>query len=124
MRLRRPSISHRANRILLEEYRDRLIERLMSCPDPGAAGAIVAEAEPVLASRHLLPFTRDKFWESLHQDLAAVRDSARLLKDREAGARLAAVAAAAQARIARFRDSTVDPATAGEYCVMGASEGS
>jgi len=98
-------------RMSLDEYREQLIGRLKSCTNTAAARTLLAEADLVLVNARLTSLTQGKFWESLDEDLETAREEARLLADREAGVKLAAVIVVAQARIARFRERlSEDPA--------------
>lgn len=97
-----------ASRMSLDEYRDQLMERLMSCPDTAAARTLLAEAELVLVHARLTVLTQSKFWESLQEDLTAIADAAGLSADRKADVKLAALVAAAHARIARYRERLSD----------------
>ena len=88
----------------LDDYRDQLTERLKSCPDTAAARTLLAEAELVLLNARLTALTQSKFWESLQEELEAIAKAARSSADRSAAAKLEAVVAAAQARLARYRE--------------------
>jgi hypothetical protein len=92
----------------LDEYREQLIGRLKSCADTAAARTLLAEAELVIVNARLALPTQLKFWESVHEDLDALVEAVRLSADRETGMKLAAVVAAAQARIARNRERLTD----------------
>lgn len=88
----------------LDDYRQGLLWRLKACTDTGAARTLLAEADLVLVSARLTDDMQSKFWESLDDDLQSIAESAKLLADREAAMKLAAIIAAAQARIARYRE--------------------
>jgi hypothetical protein len=90
--------------LILDDYRTTLIERLKSCLSTAEARAILTEADLVLTNSRLTPLTRDKFWETLQEDLQTLGLEAGALSDREARSKVEAVVAAAQARIARYRE--------------------
>jgi hypothetical protein len=92
----------------LDEYREQLIGRLKTCADTAAARTLLAEAELVIVNARLALPTQSRFWESVHKDLDALVEAVRLSADREAGMKLAAVVAAAQACIARNRERLAD----------------
>lgn len=87
----------------LDEYRGSLIERLRACQDTTEARDLLAEANLVLANTKMNRVTRDRFWETVEEELDAAGEDLTLFKDRKAAAAFAAVAAAARARIARYR---------------------
>lgn len=97
--------------MVLEEYRTQVIERLKACRDTIAVRAVLAEADLILMSSQLTAITRDKFWETLEEDLDVIRKESKNIADRKAAAILDALLAAAQARIARYRDHTTEPDT-------------
>jgi hypothetical protein len=90
--------------MMLDEYRIKVIERLKACKNTAAARHILAEADLVLMNSHVTGLTQDKFWETLHEDLDVLAEESKFLTDPEAGLKLASVVAAAQARIARYRE--------------------
>jgi hypothetical protein len=87
----------------LDEYRGALIERLRACQNTAAARELLAEAALVLANGRINRLTQDRFWETLEEELDAIDEDAKFLEDPQAAAALAAVVAAARARIARYR---------------------
>ena len=87
----------------LDEYRATLIERLRACQDTTEARDLLAEANLVLADTKLNRLTRDRFWETLEEELDAAGENLTLFKDPTAAAAFAAVVAAVRARIARYR---------------------
>jgi len=87
----------------LDEYRGTLIERLRACQDTAEARDLLAEANLVLANTRMNRMTRDRFWETLEEDLDAAGTDLTLFKDHKGAAAFAAVVAAARARIARYR---------------------
>jgi hypothetical protein len=91
-------------RMMLDEYRTKVIQRLKGCQNTAAARHILAEADLVLMNSHLTRLTQDKFWETLHEDLDALAEEAKFLSDREAGLKLSSIVVAAQTRIARYRE--------------------
>jgi hypothetical protein len=95
--------------MLLEEYRTKVIERLRACGDTTAARGILAEADLFLTNSRITVITRDKFWETLQEDLEVIREESKYITDRQAAATLGTVASAALARIARYRDHTDEP---------------
>lgn len=90
--------------MMLDDYRTTLIERLKDCLGTAEARAILTEADLVLTNCRLTPLTRDKFWETVQEDLERVGLEAGALSDREARFKLAAVIKVAHARIARYRE--------------------
>jgi len=90
--------------MMLDEYRTKVIERLKGCQNTAAARHILSEADLVLMNSRLTKLTQDKFWETLHEDLDTLAEEAKFMTDREAGLKLSSVVAAAQARIARYRE--------------------
>ena len=93
----------------LDEYRKHVIERLKGSRDTAAARGVLAEADLILATNHLTAMMRDRFWESLQEELEVIAKDCRVLSDRKAAAKLGSIVAAAQARIARYRDHTGAP---------------
>jgi hypothetical protein len=89
--------------LILDDYRTGLVERLMSCLSAAEARTILTEAHLVLRNSRLTPLTRDRFWDALQEDLETLGFEARTLSDRGTRLKLAAVVAAAQAGIARYR---------------------
>lgn len=92
--------------MMLDEYRTRIIERLKSCRDTTAARGILVEADLVLRTGRLTRLTQNTFWETLYEDLDTMGEEAKFMIDGEAGVKLSTVVAAAQARIARYREKT------------------
>jgi hypothetical protein len=90
--------------VSLDEYRERLLGRLKTCTDTAAVRSMLAEADLRLMNARLTTLARSRFWESLQEDLTAIAEAAGRSADREAGMNLAGVIAAAQARIARYRE--------------------
>ena len=90
--------------MMLDEYRIQIIARLKVCRDTTAARGVVVEADLVLTNGHLTRMTQNKFWEMLYDDLDVLGEEAKFMTDREAGAKLATVVVAAQARIAGYRN--------------------
>ena len=90
--------------MMLDGYRDKVIDRLKGCRGATAARHILAEADLVLMNGHLTSLALDKFWEKLREDLDRVAEDARFMMDREAGVKLSTVVAAAQARVVRYRE--------------------
>ena len=87
----------------LDEYRETLTERLRACQDTAAARRLLADAHLFLTNSRINRLTEDRFWETLDEELDAVGEDAKFLKDPRAAAALGAVVAAARARIARYR---------------------
>ena len=87
----------------LDEYRGALIERLHICPDAAAARSLLSEANLMLANSGMNRLTRDRFWETLEEELKAIGEDVKFLKNPKAAAALGSVVAAARARIARYR---------------------
>lgn len=86
-----------------DEYRLRILERLRACREVTAARDILAEAELMLANSQLTQITRDRFWESVEEELERLTEEAKFLPDPGAAATLGTVLAVARARIAGYR---------------------
>jgi|SRR5579871_5949817 len=98
----------------LDEYRKTLIERLRVCQATAAARDLIREASLALVHSQVSPVTRDRFWETLEEELEAIGEDAKFMEDSKAAAALGTVVAAARARIARYRE-------AGEACQLKSS---
>jgi hypothetical protein len=94
----------RTHRMMLDEYRVKVIERLKGCRDSVVARNILAEADIVLMNGQLTRLTQDKFWETLYEDLEALGEEAKFMTDRAGAVTLSTVIVAAQSRIARYRE--------------------
>jgi hypothetical protein len=90
--------------MMLDEYRTRVIDRLKTCRDTAEARSILAEADFLLMNSRVTKLTQDKFWETLNEVLDALAQEAKSLPDREPAVKLSAIVAAAQARIAYYRE--------------------
>lgn len=95
----------------LDEYRGSLIERLRGCQDTAAARSLVAEMNLVLANSRMSRIAQERFWETFEEELDALGEGAKFLKDPKAAAVLGAIVAAARARIARYRVGEQDDAS-------------
>lgn len=87
----------------LDEYRGAMIERLRACPDAAAARSLLEEANLMIVNSRMNRLTQDRFWETLEEELEAIGEDVKFLKDPKAAAALGAVVAAARARITRYR---------------------
>lgn len=96
----------------LDEYRETLIERLRTCQDTAAARSLLADANLFLTNSRINQLTKDRFWETLEEELDALGEDAKFVADRKAAAILGTVGAAARVRIARYHRRDVSDASA------------
>ncbi len=98
--------------MMLDDYRLKLIVRLLACRDASRARALIEEADLMLTSTSLTPATQDEFWENVQEDLDAMGDEAKYLSDRSASVLIDSIATAARARIASYRTRIRDTLSA------------